>query len=125
MVIVFSLIICAGAGLMIAAMGNRRRMREMTHRERLAMIDRGLVPALESDPLGRSPHSREERGVRYRTAGVLMIGLGLGLAVLIGFAAGQFDIGFGIGGGFAMLGGASLLNYHLMSRVPEDPLQRW
>ena len=129
-VVVFGLIIFAGVVLMIAAMWTRRRMREMTHRERLAMIDRGLIPppgvdALRFDAVGRPPHSGEERGVRFRTAGVLMIGFGLGLAVLITFVAGSLDLGIGIGGAWAVLGGASLLNYFLMSRAPEEPFPRW
>ena len=46
------LIIVAGSVLMITTMANRRRMREMEHRERLAMIERGLMPAPEMDPGG-------------------------------------------------------------------------
>src|SRR5262245_20837375 len=117
---------------MIAAMWNRRRMREMTHRERLAMIDRGLMPSaggdsIRSDALSRSTRFEDqERGVRFRTAGVLMIGLGLALTVLIGFAAGQFEIGLGVGGAWAVFGAASLLNYFLMTRRPgEESYQRW
>jgi hypothetical protein len=54
--------------------------------------------------------------VRYRTAGVLMIGLGLALLLLISFLAHDASAGFGVGGGFAVLGAASLLNYFLISR---------
>jgi hypothetical protein len=129
--VIFSLIICGGVLLMIAAMWTRRRMREMTHRERLAMIDRGLIPTpdddpIRLDPIGRSSRVGGERGERFRTAGVLMIGLGLGLTVLITFTAGQLDIGLGIGGAWAVLGCASLLNYFLISRGgPEEPFPRW
>ena len=41
----------AGVALMLMAMKNRRYMRELAHRERMAMIERGLVPAPESDPV--------------------------------------------------------------------------
>jgi len=94
------------------------------------MIDRGLIPSPNADPIrldavGRSARFDDEtRGVRFRTAGVLMIGLGLGLTVLITFTAGRFDIGMGVGGAWAVLGGASLLNYFLM-RGPEDAYPRW
>ena len=127
---IFCLVICAGVLLMIAAMWTRRRMREMTHRERLAMIDRGMIPSPNADPIrldavGRSARLDDEtRGDRFRTAGVLMIGLGLGLTVLITFTAGRFDIGIGVGGAWTVLGGASLLNYFLM-RGPEDTYPRW
>ena len=48
-VIVF---ILGGVALMITAMNNRRRMLEIAHRERVAMIERGLVPSPELDPAG-------------------------------------------------------------------------
>lgn len=120
-VFILSMIILAGVGLMIAAMTNRRRIREMEHRERLAMIDRGLIPSPESDPGGfeagaRFAPEKGDTGIRYRTAGVLMIGFGLGLMMLLTFAAGEPAAGIGIGGGWAILGGASLLNYSLISR---------
>lgn len=127
-VILFVLIIIAGAALMITAMVNRGKMREMAHRERIAMIERGLIPSPESDPaafeaaagLGRRRESTA--GVRFRTAGVIMIGTGVGLMMLITFAAGAADIGFGVGGAWAALGAASLLNYFLINRNEiEDP----
>jgi hypothetical protein len=132
-VLLMSLAIVAGVGLMIAAMGNRRKIREMEHRERLAMIDRGLVPAPESDPGGFEAATglvgppMGAAASRYRTAGVLMIGLGLGLVMLISFAAGQPGVGLGVGGAWALLGAASLLNYFLMTRREQEhaPLRRW
>jgi predicted cobalt transporter CbtA len=120
--VVFSMIILAGVSLMIAAMFNRRGLREMEHRERLAMIERGLMPSPESDPggfesaAGFKSSAESPAGVRYRTAGVLMIGFGLALLMLITFSAGDASAGFGVGGGFAFLGAASLLNYFLISR---------
>jgi len=126
-VLVLALIILAGAGLMMAALVNRRKMREMEHRERLAMIERGLMPSPEADPgrfesaAGFTPArglAIDERtsatAVRYRTAGILLIGLGLGLTILITFTAGEPEIGIGVGGAWAILGAASLLNYFLM-----------
>ena len=120
-----AMIILAGVGLMVAAMMNRRKMREMEHRERLAMIERGLIPSPESDParfesaagFGVRP---ADLGVRYRTAGVLLIGIGLGLAILITFTARAPAIGIGVGGSWAVLGAASLLNYFLINRREEQ-----
>jgi hypothetical protein len=129
-VLVMFMIVAAGVGLMIAAMMNRRKMREMEHRERLAMIERGLIPSPESDPggfeaaAGFAP-AGPDVGVRYRTAGVLLIGFGLGLMILITFTAGEPGVGIGVGGGWAILGGASLLNYFLISRrEPERGLPK-
>jgi len=125
LVVSFAVIVLSGVGLMIAAMMNRRRFREMEHRERLAMIERGVLPSPESDPTGFESGAgfagtEAETGARYRTAGVLMIGFGLGLLVLISAAADNPGVGVGLGGGFAILGAASLLNYFLISRREQD-----
>ncbi len=125
--------ILAGVVLMIAAMNNRRKLREMEHRERLAMIERGVVPSPETDPAGFDAAGFEngskgggDRSQRYRTAGVLLIGFGLGLIFVIGMAAGAPAVGLGIGGAWISLGAASLLNYWLMARRMEvERRTRW
>ena len=118
MFIFMVLIIIAGVSLMIAAMTNRRKIREMEHRERLAMIDRGLMPSPESNPAGfdaaaglaEAPTEVPDRRNRYRTAGVLLIGFGVGLMFLIGVASNAPETGVGIGGAWISLGAASLLD---------------
>ena len=117
--------IMAGVVLLITAMNNRRRLLEVAHRERLMMIERGLVPAPEVNPAAFESATglgvrRTSSGERYRTAGVIMIGLGLSMMVLLSFAAGTPSIGLGVGGAWAILGGACLLNYLLMSRRDFD-----
>lgn len=131
-VTIVALVILSGVGLMVAAMMNRRRFREMEHQERLAMIERGLVPSPESDPAGfeaktRAASADYNPAIRYRTAGVLMMGSGLGLLVLLTFTAGEFGVGVGVGGGWAILGAASLFNYFLISKREPDrtPSRRW
>jgi len=131
-VTIVALVILSGVGLMVAAMMNRRRFREMEHQERLAMIERGLVPSPESDPAGFEAKTRAvsadyDPAIRYRTAGVLMMGSGLGLLVLLTFTAGAFGVGVGVGGGWAILGAASLVNYFLISKREPDrtPSRRW
>ena len=47
-VIVSALVFLSGLAVIWMAMQSRRQMREMEHRERLAMIERGLVPAWSS-----------------------------------------------------------------------------
>jgi hypothetical protein len=123
MVISMVLFVVGGVALMIAAMHNRRKVREMAHRERLAMIERGLIPSPESDParfeaaagLETASIGRPSPSSRYRTIGIELIGLGVGLAFLIGVAGGSAEIGLGIGGAIAALGAASVLNYYLMA----------
>jgi hypothetical protein len=120
-VTVVAVIVFAGLGVLWMAMTSRRAVREMEHRERLAMIQRGLVPAPETDPLGFesavAPFEEDSlRSERWRTAGTLTIGLGLALAMLLSFTADQPNIGVGIGGAFIILGSAILLNGYQLSR---------
>ena len=49
-VIVSALVFLSGLAVIWMAMQSRRQIREMEHRERLAMIERGLVPGVEADP---------------------------------------------------------------------------
>ena len=116
-----SVIVFAALGVLWMAITSRRAVREMEHRERLAMIQRGLVPAPESDPLGFesavAPFSGDDRrGDRWRTAGTLTIGFGLALTTLLTFTAGEVGVGFGVGGAFVVLGSAILLNGVLLGR---------
>ena len=128
LIIFLVMTIVAGVVLMIAAMNNRRQVREMEHRERLAMIERGVVPSPETNPaafeaaVGFTEADKNEmaRSQRYRTAGVMLIGFGFGLIFVIGGAAGAPEVGWGIGGAWISLGAASLLNYWLMSRRQEN-----
>lgn len=123
---VFVLFVAAGVSLLLMGMSNRRYVRELAHRERMAMIERGLVPSPESEPaqfeaatgLGTTPSAPPlpKRGDRFRTVGVAMIGLGLGLAFLIGMTGGAPEVGLGVGGAWVALGAACLLNYFLIRR---------
>jgi hypothetical protein len=119
--ILFSLFILGGALILWAAMENRRKLREWEYRERIAMIERGLIPAPETDPAGfettlRLRGENAPRANRWQSIGVIMIGVGLAMVVLISFAAGAARVGFGIGGAFALLGAAFLFNGMLLSR---------
>lgn len=130
--IVLVIIVLGGFGLIAYSFTSRQRMRELAVRERIAMIERGLVPPPEVDPAQfdravgetRRPASGftvntgriSTKAQRYRSAGVVLMGLGFGLLMLIGFAANALDVGFGVGGGIAALGVASFLNGVLLSR---------
>ena len=121
MVSVFSLMIFAGVAVLWMAMSNRRALREMEHRERIALIQSGIVPAPEADPLAFEtqfePSSSLSRKDRWRTAGTLTVGLGMALLVLLSFT-GNGDIGFAVGGAFVVLGLSFLLNGTLLSPTP-------
>jgi hypothetical protein len=116
-----TIIVFASLGVLWMAMANRRAVREMEHRERLAMIQRGLLPAPESDPLGFEEaidafSGTGLRSERWRTAGTLTIGLGIALMILLTFSAGEFSVGLGVGGAFVALGAAIVFNGITLSR---------
>ena len=134
MVLIFAMMIFAGIAVLWMAMQSRRRFREMEHRERLAMIERGLVPSPETDPaafersLLVSARVNAPVSTRMRSAGVILIGFGLALVVLIAFTAEAPRVGLGIGGAFVMIGLAFLVNASVVSQqdtsypVPPGPL---
>ena len=126
-----TLVILAGVAVLWMAMTNRRQIREMEHRERLAMIDRGLIPPPELDPAGFERHSgvgpvESQSAARSRSMGVILVGLGLGLMAMISFAAESPQTGVGIGGAVALLGAAFIVNAALMAKTSRPrPPQPW
>jgi hypothetical protein len=121
MVSVFSLMVFAGVAVLWLAMSNRRALREMEHRERIALIQAGIVPAPEADPLAFEtqfePSSTLSRKDRWRTAGTLTVGFGVALFVLLSFT-GVSEIGVAVGGAFVVLGVSFLVNSTLLSSTP-------
>jgi hypothetical protein len=121
-VITFGLLVLAGVAIMWMGMQSRRQIREMEHRERLAMIERGLVPSPELDPGGFEermavPRAQDTPGsVRSKSAGVMMIGLGFAFMFLLSFTAGEPGVGIGIGGAFALIGAAFFVNALMLNK---------
>jgi hypothetical protein len=119
--ILITMLILAGVSVLWLAMWNRRKLREMEHRERLAMIQHGLLPPPETDPYefdlraGIEPEPEPSGPSRWRTGGVFLVGLGLALMTLLTVAAGEPSVGIGIGGAFAVLGAVFLFNSLLPS----------
>jgi hypothetical protein len=129
---VFLLLIMAGLSIVVLGMRHRSKVVEMEHRERLAMIEKGLLPAPERDPRqfynGLYARRRASLGSpRALSIGIVVIGFGLGLALLIGFAGGAGDVAVGIGGAIAVLGAAFVVNA-LVNRSaaapPFEPAER-
>lgn len=107
----------------IVATLSRARVRELEIRERIAMIEKGLVPPPEVDPRGfdsamdrydRLRLLRAERARRsprrHRSAGVTLMGVGFGLMVLIAFAGESPSSAIGVGGFLVVIGLAFFLN---------------
>src|SRR5436190_12540366 len=106
----------------------KSRVRELEIRERIAMIERGLVPPPEVDPRGfeRAMHRLERHEFRsgagrHRRAGVTMMGVGCGLMVLIAFGGGDTGSAIGVGGFLAVIGLAFFIN-SLIDNRPEPPI---
>jgi hypothetical protein len=107
-------IVAIAGGIMVAIVStiSKGRVRELEIRERIAMIERGMVPPPEADPAGfeRSLRSvedfqyRQRSGVRHRSGGIIVMSIGFGLMLLITFTAGEVNIGIGVGGFLVILG---------------------
>ena len=125
-------IVAIVGGIAVAIIGtiHKARIRELEIRERIAMIERGLVPPPEVDPHGfdramdRLERASQFRGTfrvhsaaRHRRAGVILMGVGFGMMVLIGFTEGGSGNAFGVGGFLVVLGLAFLIS-GLFDRTP-------
>lgn len=127
--IVFMFLIVLAGGFTLATIGFvfRQRLRELAIKERIAMIEKGLVPSPETDPArfemligARRPANR--RAERYRSAGVIIMGLGVAMVFLLAFAAGVTKVAFGVGGALAILGLAAFINGSMQAGAgPTDP----
>src|SRR2546421_12864900 len=95
----------------------RARVRELEVRERIAMIEKGLMPPPEVDPRGFDrAMDRFDRmqwtssAARHRSAGIVLIGVGIGLFFMIAIAGEETNAGIGVGGFIAVMGLAFLIN---------------
>lgn len=118
------------------------RVRELEVRERIAMIERGLVPPPEKDPEGfdraMSRHSRirdddeddwdwhvrRRSPARFRSAGVTLMGIGFGLMLMITVLGGR-EAGIGVGGFLVVLGLAFFVNAWLTKYDAPPPRSRY
>lgn len=109
----FAMVFVVGmfCGVFIIFMGLRQRSQqlEMHHRERMAMIERGQIP-LDEPALHyhdkRPAIGGGARSSRSMSIGIIIVGIGLALMVIIGIAGESPEIGVGVGGAIAIVGGA-------------------
>jgi hypothetical protein len=97
------------AGVLVIFMAIRQRSQflEMQHRERMAMIERGMTPGLGA---GRGLARSGAAAPRFMTLGIITVALGLGLMSIISIAAGEPEVGVGIGGAIVIVGIALITN---------------
>ncbi len=98
------LAIVGGLGVAYYSMWLQSKARELKHRERMAMIEKGIAPAelVESHPI----RERNRRG--QRVSGVFTICLGIGISIMMYSVGGPRRAW--IGAFIAMFGVASLIN---------------
>src|SRR5438132_4561338 len=102
--------IVGGITLAIFSLMAKTRIRELRIRERIAMIEKGLVPPPEVDPAGFDRAMRRVDRVgghgrgKHRRAGITIIGVGLGLTLLIALTGDTLREAIGVGGFLVILG---------------------
>ena len=108
--------ICTFAYIIVLTL-SKARVRELEVRERIAMIERGLVPPPEVDPARlRSRHAcltsatRHRSPGRHRRAGVTLMGVGFGLDDADRRRRRRMNEGIGVGGFFVIMGLAFFIN---------------
>lgn len=120
MAILLIAVLAAGLGMAWLAMRGRQRLRELAYEERIAMIEKGLMPSPESDPAGfeamLAPRQPNVKAIRYRTAGVVLTGFGLAFTVLLFFVVPDIrGIALGVGGSLTVFGLTILANSLLLT----------
>jgi hypothetical protein len=122
---VFAVVVLGGMVLIAVMLRGRQRIRELAIQQRIALIEKGLVPSPEADPAGfetfvgrRRPLNR--RAARYRSAGVFIMAFGCALFLLLCFTARIPEVAFGVGGGITVLGAAAFINGMLADDDPSD-----
>jgi hypothetical protein len=106
------LILIVGAvGVAWIALSGRQRLRELAVQERIALIEKAVVPSPESNPAGfeaaLAPHRViSSKALRYRSAGLVLTGFGLALTILLFFVmpSQARGIALGVGGALTVLG---------------------
>jgi len=98
-------------GVFIIFLGLKQRSLhlEMQHRERMAMIERGQIPLADPEALHVRRIANIGPSSRYLSLGIIVVGLGLALATIISIAGESPEVGIGVGGAIAILGGAFIV----------------
>jgi hypothetical protein len=113
-----------GVFTMIAiAIAYQGRVREMQIKERIALIEKGIVPPPELErPVSRLRARRHRAAQQFITIGVTVIGIGLAVGIIVGVAGEQVRAGYGVGGAIVVFGLALVVNGLVVKKGPDfDP----
>ncbi len=116
-------VMITGVVVVMAGLRHRAKMLELVHRERVAMIERGMMPSELNPILAESYRPRDGGPVRGRSfsVGIIVVGFGLALMMVIAVAGNDVTTGIGVGGGIAILGGAFIVRSVLTSSSAQLP----
>ena len=107
--LVFILGMFSGVFIIYLGLKQRSQQLEMHPRERMAMIERGQIPLAEPETLHVRRILNAGPSSRYLSMGIIVVGLGLALTTIISVAGESPEVGIGIGGAIAILGGAFIV----------------
>jgi hypothetical protein len=107
--VVFIFGLFAGVFIIFLGLKQRSQQLEMNHRERMAMIERGQIPLADPETLHVRRIANSGPSSRYLSLGIIVVGLGLALATIISVAGESPEVGIGVGGAIAILGGAFIV----------------
>lgn len=124
------ILLVGGVGVSLFALHGRQRLRELAVQERIALIEKGLVPSPESDPAGfesaLAPRPVSAKALRYRSGGLMLTGLGLALTILLFFVMPRAvrGIALGVGGALTVVGLTVLGNGLLLAGDDDEGSRR-
>src|SRR5262245_64978052 len=128
--VVPSLAIAGWAAIVLYRMHLVGRWREQRHRERLAMIDKGIVPPWETDSqrldamMDWHPSTvlGGDQAAHSRRTGIILIGVGVGLSLMFGVLGTGRVMGVGLL--LVVLGIAFLISARFEPRSPQGQQPR-
>lgn len=110
---VFVIVVFSGVFIVVMGLRQRSQQLEMQHKERMAMIERGLVPGPEdafSHGGGRTGAGRQGVSPRAMSLGIVVVAIGLALMSIISIAGETPEVGVGVGGAIAIIGAAFIVS---------------
>jgi peptidoglycan/LPS O-acetylase OafA/YrhL len=113
--VLFAMFIAGGVLVVVSGMRHRAKVLAMAHRERLAMIERGITPPADllASGFGELEQRRRTRSTRLLSGGIMVVGLGLAIAMLLAFASREPEIAIGVGGAIVMIGLACIVTAYI------------